>query len=102
MEHIVQFGIGIDDRAIRERIEARAEEDIMKELTLDIKRIIFQAEYYRKDEFTKNPTPFIENKIDALLDKHKDAIISMAADRLSERLAKTKKVKEMLENVINN
>lgn len=102
MEHIVQFGIGIDDQFIKERIEARAEDEIMKELTLDIKRVIFQTEYYRRDEFTKNPSDFIERKIDTLLDKHKDKIISMAADRLAERLAKTKKAKEMLEKTINN
>ena len=33
MEHIVQFGIGIDDECIREAIESKAEKEIMDELT---------------------------------------------------------------------
>lgn len=33
MEHIVQFAIGIDDKAIQNRIEEHAYEDVLDKLT---------------------------------------------------------------------
>lgn len=46
MEHIVQFAIGIDDDAIRERIVANAEKEIIKDLKQDVANKLFEAYYY--------------------------------------------------------
>lgn len=43
MEHIIQFGIGIDDEAIIKRVEAKAEDTIMQEIRHDAKAAIFKV-----------------------------------------------------------
>lgn len=100
MEHIVQFGIGIDDEGIRKRIEAAAEQQILREIELDAKRAIYERNPYRRDDFTNNPTSYFDEKITGFLETHKDEIIEMASKRLAERLVRLKKVKEMLEETV--
>lgn len=41
----------------------------------------------------------IQDRIDVFLEDHKDDIISAASDKLAERLARTKKAKEILEKL---
>ena len=48
MEHIVQFGIGIDDESIRKRIEETAEKQIIETLTKDVKSTIFEKDSWSK------------------------------------------------------
>ena len=102
MEHVIQFGIGIDDETIRKRIEAKAEDEIIKELTLDAKAAIFTRPYYGDyNTFTKTPTSFFDEKIDQFLKENKNEIIEVAADRLAARLARTKVAKELKEDKKN-
>lgn len=97
MEHIVQFAIGIDDNSIRERIEKRAEEQILKELTQDAKAVIYKRNAY-SNSFSNEPTLFFNDKLDAFFKENEDKIIKMAAERLADRLSRTKKAKEIKEN----
>lgn len=97
MEHIVQFAIGLDDNAIRERIEKRAEEHILKELTQDTKAVIYKRNAY-SNSFSNEPTLFFNDKLDAFFKENEDKIIKMAAERLADRLSRTKKAKEIKEN----
>lgn len=90
MEHIVQFAIGLDDNAIRERIEKRAEEHILKELTQDAKAVIYKRNAYSTG-FSNEPTIFFNDKLDAFFKENEDKIIKMAAERLADRLSRTKK-----------
>lgn len=41
MEHIVQFAIGIDDKAIKERIEEYAYRDVLDKLTKEATDTVF-------------------------------------------------------------
>lgn len=100
MEHIVQFGIGIDDEGIRKRIEAAAEQQILREIELDAKRAIYKQNPYRRDDFTNIPTSYFDEKITGFLEAHKDEIIEAASKQLAERLVRSKKVKEMLEETV--
>ena len=97
MEHIIQFGIGIDDEAIIKRVEAKAEDTIMQEIRHDAKAAIFKPMYPNNSAFTRNPTDFFDEKIDQFLKENKDEIIKMTADRLAERLARTKAARELKE-----
>ena len=63
MEHILQFGIGIDDEAIIRRVEARAEDEIMQEIKRDAKAAIFKPIYPNNSAFTRNPTDFFDEKM---------------------------------------
>ena len=96
MEHIVQFAIGIDDNAIRQRVEQSAEKTIIQQLTNDIKKTFYETDYYGRPSNT--PSEFILEKIELFLKDNRDDILEMAADKIAERLARSKRGKEILEN----
>ena len=87
MEHIIQFGIGIDDDAIRKRIEEGAEKAILKNIEDGVRSSLFQKDYYGKG-YSKEPTDYLDKKIDDF---------DMAATKLADRLAKSRRGKEILE-----
>lgn len=100
MEHILQFGINIDDDAIVKAITAKAEKMVIDELVertkKDIDETIYSKGYYRdrdlrdwvKDEFIK------------FLETNKDDIISRASEKLADKLFRTKQVKEAVSEVL--
>ena len=100
MEHIVQFGIGIDDDAIRKRIEEGAEKQILKNIEDDVQSTLFERDYYGKN-YKKVPTDYLNRKIDEFLEKHKDKILEMASTKLADKLARSKRGKEILETTTN-
>lgn len=99
MEHIVQFAIGIDDEAIKERIVANAEKAVLADLKKTISDQIFEKSYYGKP--TGNPSPFVSKKLDEFIEENADAIIEAAATKLADKLSRTKKVKLMIDSVIS-
>lgn len=99
MEHIVQFAIGIDDEAIKQSIMERAEKQIMADLTHDVKSTIFETNRY-SGQPTKTPTYYLDCRIDKILESCREDIIEMAAERLAERLCRTKKAKERLDAIL--
>ena len=96
MEHILQFAVNIDDNAIIETIKNSAEKQITNRLYDDIKNIIFEntGYYQRKSE----PTIFVGSKFDDFLEQNYDKILDMAAEKLAEKLARTKRGKAILDN----
>lgn len=93
MEHIVQFGITIDDDAIRRLVEAKATNAVVKGL----KQSLFRLGY--------NDEPLgisgdVEEIIEMFLEEHKQEIIDAAAERLAERLVRTKAVKEAVAKTV--
>lgn len=103
MEHIVQFAIGIDDDAIRKRVIESAEKQIIEKLTYDVKSQIFKPHYYKKDKLTDELQDWVEKRIeDIIIESCKDEIIERAAAMLADRLSRTKKAKEALNDVVKN
>lgn len=96
MEHIIQFGIGIDDDAIRKRIIEGAEAQILKNIEDGVRSTLFERNYYSKG-YSKVPTDYLDGKIDEFLESHKDDILEMAAAKIADRLARSKRGKEILE-----
>lgn len=96
MEHIVQFAIGIDDDVIRQRVEQSAEKTIIQQLTNDIKKTFYKTDYYGRP--SNKPSDFILEKIESFLKDNRDDILEMAADKIAEKLARSKRGKEILEN----
>lgn len=93
MEHIVQFGITIDDDAIRRHVEAKAADSVVKGL----KQSLFRLGY---NDRPMGITEDVENVIDAFLEEHKQEIIDAAAERLADRLVRTKAVKEAVAKTV--
>lgn len=102
MEHVVQFGISVDDQVIRDTIMKNAEKQIMAELIQDTKCAIFATEYQwgGTRKVTTEPNDWFADKIEAILMDNKDAIIEAAAEKLADKISRTKKFKEVVAEVL--
>ena len=93
MEHIVQFGITIDDDTIRRHVEAKATDAVVKGLN----QTLFRLGY---NDRLMGITEDVEKVIDTFLEEHKQEIIDAAAERLADRLVRTKAVKEAVARTV--
>lgn len=96
MEHVVQIGIGIDDEAIKDSIVKNIERTILGEVKDDINKTLFIDYGY----YNRGPSKFLETQIEEFLEKNRDDILEMAAEKLADKLSRTKKAKEMLSEVL--
>ena len=94
MEHIVQFGITIDDEHIKKSIEEGAENAISKEMAERVRKVLIMR-WCGNDE----PTIYFDKKLTEVINEHKDEIINLAADRLAERLRRTKAAKDIVKDL---
>lgn len=92
MEHIVQFGINIDDEAIQSLIMKNAEENITRAIQKDFEEAIFEHSYYGNRR--EGLTSWMTAHIDKFFEDNKDAIVEKAAAGLVEKMARMKAVKE--------
>lgn len=97
MEHVVQIGIGIDDEAIKETIVKNIEKTICSDVKDDIRKTLFSNYGY----YTNGPSQFLKTQIDEFLEKNRDDILEMAADKLADKLSRTKKAREMVSEVVD-
>lgn len=103
MEHIVQFGIGIDDDAIVKRVSENAERQIIYDLEKKVAKAVFKyGDYYYDRDDIKGVQPQFEKMFKAFLDEHKDEIIELAVKQLTDKLSRTKAVKEAVVESIRN
>lgn len=98
MEHIVQFGIGIDDNAIRNRIEKYAYKDVLDKLAQEtIDTVFANTNAYSRENMRKT---MMEKALRSFLEERKDEIIDKAANMLADRVRRTKKYREAMGAVI--
>lgn len=88
MEHIVQFGVTIDDDAIKKNVEAQALNALVEKLTAEIKSNL------PKRYGTVDWNRVAYNCIEEFIGQNKAEIMDMAADRLVEKVARTKAWRE--------
>lgn len=91
MEHIIQFGITIDDDAIKKNIEEKATNKIVGAVTQSMKDKLFN----RYGGFTYDSQEMFKQ----FLDKYKDEIIANAVDQVVDSIKRSKKYKEALAKV---
>jgi len=102
--HIVNVAFDFDDDKVRKTLEESAEKKVIENLLKDIKKSICKSSdnYYgyrvdvTDENFESGLKAIIYDEVDKMLINNKDAIIELAADRLAERLSKTKAAKELL------
>lgn len=99
MEHIVQFAIGIDDEAIRKNISEHAENTITEQLLNDVERIIFDTDSWGRTINKSRASSFTERQFDKFLEDNRESIIEIAGKYLADKLARSKRGKEILENL---
>ncbi|MGE8707119.1 peptidase U32 [Bifidobacterium pseudocatenulatum] len=98
MEHIVQFAIGIDDKAIQNRIEEYAYRDVLDKLSKNAVDSIFaHTNAYSRENMWKT---LMEDALRSFLEERKDEIIDKAANMLADRFQRTKKYREAMGDAI--
>ena len=98
MEHIVQFAIGIDDKAIQNRIEEHAYSDVLDKLTKNAMDSVFRnTSAYSRENMWKT---MMGDALQSFLEERKDEIIDKAANMLADRFQRTKKYREAMGDVI--
>lgn len=98
MEHIVQFDIGIDDKAIQNRIEEHAYEDVLDKLTKKAMDSVSRNTSAYSQALTWKT--LMEDALQSFLEERKDEIIDKAANMLADRFQRTKKYREAMGAVI--
>lgn len=93
MEHIVQFGITIDDDAIKKNLESAAVKEVVKEL----KQQIFSSSYWggNVDGLSYNAEQLVKD----LFIEYKDVIIEEAAKIVADSIKRSKKYKAALAQI---
>lgn len=103
MEHILQFAINIDDEAIKKTISEKAEKQIIENITISVQNkiqdAIYNSGYYHRDDKLKG---WVKDEFNKFLDANKDEIISIATEKLADRLSRTKRVREAVDEVLKN
>lgn len=98
MEHIVQFAIGIDDKAIQNRIEEYAYKDVLDKLAKEATDTVFaHTNAYSRENMWKT---VLVGALQRFLEERKDEIIDKAANMLADRFQRTKKYREAMGDAI--
>lgn len=103
MEHIVQFAISIDDDTITNLVTENAEKEIIKDLKQQVTNKLFESRsYYKRNADPESGDPlsdYAQRIVEDLLEQHKEIILDKAAMHLADKLARSKKGKEILDNL---
>ena len=98
---IINIPLNIPEELLENTIAKDYESKITENLTNEVRKILANHDgsyYYRsgKDE-KKGLEDWVSQKIDNYISDWKGEIIEAASDKLAERLARTKKAKELLD-----
>lgn len=100
MEHIIQFGVTIDDEAIQNQIMESAEKQIIGDISEKVKRGIFKQRNiyggYGKSvtELSDIGKEVVKEVVKDWLNDHADRVIELAAKEVADRVFRSKKWKE--------
>jgi len=93
MEHILQFGISIDDEGIKSSVEDAA----VKQLAQDLREQIFVTNRWNGNINGLNT--LTKDIVKDVFAEHKDEIIRMAAELVAESMKHSKAYKEKLKEI---
>jgi hypothetical protein len=91
---IINIPLTVPDEMLENTIAKDYEAKITERLTAEVRKAICNHDAYRDQR--RGLDTWVGNKIDDILKEYKDDIIEAAADKLAERLARTKKGKALL------
>lgn len=90
MEHIVQFGINLDDEAIKNAVVKRASDELYNKLEKETLDVLFKTNYSGRVFGT---TERFDDYIFKWMDDNRDMIINAIVDRVAERVMHSNKIK---------
>ena len=97
MQHIFNIAIEVEDERIVQSIEKSVEEKVCKEISQKVEDCICNKSYYGRVTDYKPLETMIGSRIDAILADNKDLVLEKAADKLAEKLARSKDGKAILD-----
>jgi len=95
MEHIIQFGVTIDDDTIKKRVESAA----VKEIAEDLRNQIFATNTWNGSIRGFNDAT--ESIVKNVFAEYKDEIIRLAAEMVADSMKRSKIYKEKLREITN-
>ena len=99
MEHIVQIAFDFDDERVRQTIENTVKKEVIDGIQTDITKALLRNFGSWNSNKEGALVDLVQERMDNFLKENKDVILEAAAKNLSERLAKSKKGKELLEGL---
>lgn len=97
---IINIPLNIDDELWASALARDYEAKVIEKLTDEVRKCIADHDnygYYAKQkDVNRGLANWVGMKIDSVIKEYKDEIIDSAADKLAERLVRTKKAKEIL------
>lgn len=100
---VINIPLSLDEKIIEEKVQSDYEKHLITYLEKMVDNILAdeysRRGYYGQKDKNKGLKLLIEDQLDLFIKEHKDLIIEKAADKLAERLSKTKKAKEILESM---
>lgn len=105
----VPVTIGVDEDKIARAIESEVKDQVIRSIGDKVEGIIYK-EYddfgyssgVRSVKKVKSDEPLrrmVERKVDNILEKERDSIIEVAAEKLADKLSRSKKVREVAAEV---
>lgn len=95
VEHILQFGISIDDESIKRNVEDAA----VEQLAQDLSEQIFVTNRWNGN--INGLSTLTEDIVKDVFAEHKDEIIRMAAELVADSMKRSKAYKEKLKEITN-
>ena len=99
---IINIPLQIDEATFEQKVRDDYADSVKQMLLAQVEKVLEEADdrYWSK---TKDPKRglymIITDRLDIFIKEHSDEIIEAAADNLAKRLARTKKGKEILEDI---
>lgn len=90
-EHIIQFGVGIDEDVIMERVYKSAEKAIVEDLKNEFKTVVFETDRWGNKSGLSD---WVEEKLNEFLQENRDIILDKATAMLVDKMGRMKVVKE--------
>lgn len=101
MEHIVQFGISIDDDSIKKSVERNVMNQVASVIKQDVMKSIVGKKECSNYEYTTRLKDIITETTADFLERNREEIIKETSKKLVERLEKTKAVRDAVNCAIN-
>lgn len=91
---IINIPLTIDDELWASALARDYESKVTERLTTEVRKAICDHDAYKDQR--RGMQTWVDDKLDDILKEYKDDIIDAAAEKLAERLARTKRGKEIL------
>lgn len=96
MEHIVQFGISIDDNAIKNTVLRNVQSQVTGDIIREVKDTAMGKAVYDKSEWKKFLDSEVTKLVESHIDEMREDIIDRAAAKLADKLSRSKAIRDKL------